>query len=325
MQYAYASVFLLSLILIPLYFRHVYKKKDEPWLLILFLCVATVNLGYTLVAVSNTVSFALFANKITYLGQVMVGPCMLMIVSKLCGYRPQKWVVALALTGAALMFALVCTTGYLDWYYTSATIEKVAGATVLYKEYGPLHPTNLIYVIFYFVTLLTVLCFSLKDHKGAAQKHAAIMLIVVLGNIAMWLVQKVIPWNFELLSITYVMSAGAFFGVWYMLQDYVLESAVPKYTVAEGERLATRITALSMEEKLTKVLSFVNDEDALAFREREILEMILASKKRKEIASELHLSENTVKTYTRTLYSKLGVTCREELYALLLQDDTKNA
>ena len=45
------------------------------------------------------------------------------------------------------MFAIICTTGYLDWYYTDATIESVAGSTVIRKEYGVLHPTNLIYVL----------------------------------------------------------------------------------------------------------------------------------------------------------------------------------
>ena len=57
----------------------------------------------------------------------------------------------------------------------------------------------------------------------------------------------------------------------------------------------------------------------LCTREREILEFILENKKRKEIAKELYLSENTIKTYTRTLYAKLGVTCREELFSLLLE------
>ena len=52
---------------------------------------------------------------------------------------------------------------------------------------------------------------------------------------------------------------------------------------------------------------------------REILELILKNKRRKEIANELCLSENTIKTYTRTLYSKLGVSSREELYALLIK------
>ena len=319
-QYAYGIIFLASLVLLPLYFSLVRKKQSEPWLFMLFICVAVVNLGYTLIAFSESVEFALFANKITYLGQVFVPLCMFVIISQLCGYTYSKWVRGILIGVAFLMFATVCTAGYVDWYYTGATIEKVAGATVLHKEYGVLHPTNLIYVILYFAAMLSVLGLSLKQKKGASQKHACIMLAIVLGNIAIWCVQKVIPWNFELLSIIYLMSALAFLFIWCMLQDYVHKRDIPKYTHAEQKQLGVQITALSKEDKLAKVLLFVKEDEPLAIREREILELILVNKKRKDIAAELHLSENTVKTYTRSLYSKLGVTCREELYALLLQN-----
>lgn len=320
MQYTYGTIFLLSLVLIPLYFLFVHKKQSEPWLLVLFICVSIVNLGYTLIAFSKTVSFALFANKIAYLGQVMMPLCMYMLISGLCGYRFRKWAVGALLGVAALMFLIVCTTGYLDWYYTEATIETVAGATVLCKEYGVLHPINLIYVILYFFAMVAVLCISLIQHKGAAQKHAYIMLAIVLGNIGLWCIQKVIPWSFELLSAIYLVSALSFLCIRLMLQDYIHKRDIPKFSHAEQKKLGVEITALSMEEKLAKVLLFVKEDDPLGIREREILEIILKNKKRKEIAEELHLSENTVKTYVRSLYSKLGVTCREELYALLLKN-----
>lgn len=320
MQYTYSIIFLLSLFLIPLYYMFVRKKQKEPWLFVLFICVSVVNLGYTLIAFSPTVEFALFSNKIVYLGQVMMPLCMFMIISTLCGYTYKKHFVGALIGAAVLMFAIVCTTGYLDWYYTSATIEKVSGATVLHKEYGILHPTNLIYVILYFVAMITVLGISLKQRKGASQKHACIMIAIVLGNVGLWCIQKIIPWNFELLSCIYLISAFAFLCICLMLQDYVHKRDIPKYTPAEQKRLGVQITALTMEAKLQKVLTFVKDDEPLVIRERQILELILGNKKRKDIASELHLSENTVKTYTRTLYSKLGVTCREELYALLLQN-----
>lgn len=319
MQYFYGSVFLVSLILIPLYFAFVRKKQNDPWLLVFFVCVSVVNLGYTLIAMSDTVELALLANKVAYLGQVLLPLCMLMLISKLCGCTYKAWFIGALLGAAAALFAIICTAGYLDWYYTSASIEKVAGATVLYKEYGVLHPINLIYVILYFIGMLAVLCFSLVNHKGASQKHAIGMLIIVLGNIIMWCVGKVIPWDVELLSITYLMSAGGFLAEWLMLQDYVLKRDIPRFTRAEQDRLAVGITSLSMEEKLSRVLHFVKEDDPLGIREREILEMILGNRRRKEIASDLHLSENTVKTYTRTLYSKLGVSSREELYSLLLE------
>lgn len=321
MQWTYGAIFLLSLVLLPLYFLFVRKKQSEPWLFVLFVCVAVVNLGYTLVAFSNTVEFALFANKITYLGQVCVPMCMFIIISKLCGYTYKKWVQYVLIGAAALMFATICTTGYLDWYYTGATIEKVAGATVLHKEYGVLHPTNLIYVISYFIAMISVLCVSLKQRKVASQKQACIMLAIVVGNVGLWCIQKIIPWQFELLSAIYPISAFAFLCVWLMLQDYVHKRDIPTYTPAEKEELAVQITTMTMEAKLAKVLTFVKEDAPLSIREREILEMVIAGKKRKEIADTMHLSENTVKTYTRTLYGKLGISCREELYELLLQNN----
>ena len=307
MQYIYGAVFLLSLLLIPLYFFILRKKQDEPWLFVFFVSVAVVNLGYTLIAFSETVELALFANKITYLGQVMIPLCMFMLISGLCGFTYNRWVAGALIGAAALMLAIVCTTGYLDWYYVSVTIEKVAGATVLNKEYGVLHPTNLIYVILYFVGILTVLTVSLVKRRGASQKHACIMLAVVVGIIAIWCIQKVIPWSFELLSVIYLMSALAFLFLWLMLQDYVLKRDIPKYTEAEREQLAVQITTMTMEVKLTRVLTFVKEESPLSVREREILEMIIAGTKRKEIAEAIHLSENTVKT--RSEERRVGKEC----------------
>ena len=320
MKYTYGVIFLLSLVLAPLYFALVRKKAKEPWLLIHFICVSIVNLGYTMIAFSQSVDFALFANVITYLGQVVMPLCMFMLIYKLCGYPRRRWLVGILVGLAVLMYAVILTTlTDLGWYYTGASIETVAGATVLKKEYGFLHQTNLIYVVLYFVAMLTVTLISIITRRSASQKNAIAVLIIVLGNIVMWCVGKVIPWEFELLSAIYVMSAGAFLTVWLMLQDYVHKRDIPKFTAAEQKRLSVGITALSMEEKLTKVLDVVKEGEPLGIREREILELILNNKRRKEIANELHLSENTVKTYTRSLYSKLGVSCREELYTLLLQ------
>ena len=145
------------------------------------------------------------------------------------------------------------------------------------------------------------------------------MLAIVVGNIGLWCIEKIIPWEFEALSAIYPISAFAFLYVWLMLQDYVHKRDIPTYTPAESEKLAVQITEMTMEAKLAKVLTFVKEDAPLSIREREILEMVIAGKKRKEIADALYLSENTVKTYTRTLYGKLGISCREELYELLLQ------
>ena len=316
MQWTYGALFLLSLSLLPLYFLFVRKKQNEPWLLFLFACVAVVNLGYTLIAFSNTVEFALFANKITYLGQVLIPLCMFMLISKLCGYTYKKWVIGVLIGAAVIMFAIVCTTGYLDWYYTSATIEKVDGATVLHKEYGVLHPINLIYVILYFVGMITVIGLSLGQHKSASQKHACGMLLIVLGNIAMWCFGKVIPWEVEFLSVTYLMSAGGFLIEWLMLQDYVHKNEVPSPVIVEEKAPIIIVDNMTRAEKIKTILASLPEDTVLSTRQMDILERILDYKSRKEIAVELHLSENTVKTHTGMLYKALGVSGRDEIYAM---------
>jgi DNA-binding CsgD family transcriptional regulator len=152
-------------------------------------------------------------------------------------------------------------------------------------------------------------------------KLAGFIAAIVCSNIVMWLFEKLVSWEYEFLSVMYIASEFLLLIVYWMMQDYVHKSDIQTYTKSEKERLAVQITTMTMEEKLTKVLTFVKEDNPLSMREREILEMVIAGKRRKEIADTMHLSENTVKTYTRTLYGKLNISCREELYELLLQNN----
>ena len=58
------------------------------------------------------------------------------------------------------------------------------------------------------------------------------------------------------------------------------------------------------------------DISMLSIREKEVLALLLEGKQRSEIASILFISENTVKKQITSIYSKLGVSSRNELFAL---------
>jgi DNA-binding CsgD family transcriptional regulator len=68
--------------------------------------------------------------------------------------------------------------------------------------------------------------------------------------------------------------------------------------------------------KKTKLL------DPLTEREGEVLKLILTGKSNREIADELYISENTVKTHARNIYSKYDVGSRAELISTLLKNQT---
>lgn len=74
----------------------------------------------------------------------------------------------------------------------------------------------------------------------------------------------------------------------------------------------------------TAILSKTEPLDPLTAREQEVLEWILSGRSNREIAASLFISESTVKTHARNIFSKYNVTSRAELISTLLrqQNDT---
>ncbi len=62
-----------------------------------------------------------------------------------------------------------------------------------------------------------------------------------------------------------------------------------------------------------------NNTDLLTEREKQIVSLVLKGRTYKLIAAELHLSENTVKTHIKNIYSKLGVKSKAELYNYIME------
>ncbi len=291
-------------------------RKKEFWLLLLYICVFITNVGYTLLSVSKTIEFALFANKIAYLGSVFLCMCMLMTIVKLCGFEFKKSLPITLLILGGLMFAIICTTGYLPLYYKEASIVFVDGAAKLEKDYGILHPVYLFYLVGYFIAMIITILHSVRAKKVGSPKHATLMAVIVFGNIAVWFVEKFIPWDFEFLSISYLFSEFVFLGLYWMMQDYVRIDLIP-VPDADSPKISSAVMMMTMDDKLKMIIERLPEGSILHYREREILEQILDNRKRKDIAESLYLSENTVKTYTRNLYNKIGVSNRDELYRLL--------
>ena len=317
MTIGYAITLVLAVGLLIAYIAMV--KTKEFWLTMLYICVSVVNLGYLLLSLADTVAFAVFGNDVAYFGSVFLCMCMFLTVIRLCGFEVKTVHVVTCVLLGVLMFAVVASSPMLPLYYKSVSIEKIDGATRLVKVYGVLHPVYTVYLLSYMFAMIGTIAHSVRKKKIGKPKLAGFLSAIVCGNIVVWLFEKLVRWEFEFLSVTYILSELLLLLVYWMMQDYVHISELHK-AVSAKEQLGTDVAAMPMQTKIERVLANVKSGETVSAREREILEFILNNRKRREIAEELHLSENTVKTYTRTLYSKLGVGCREELYALLLQN-----
>ncbi|MDD3704813.1 MAG: LuxR family transcriptional regulator [Clostridiaceae bacterium] len=72
----------------------------------------------------------------------------------------------------------------------------------------------------------------------------------------------------------------------------------------------------------TDIIIRVNTLDPLTVREQEVLQLILSGKANREIAVALNISESTVKTHVRNIFSKYDVSSRAELISTLLKNQT---
>ncbi len=87
-----------------------------------------------------------------------------------------------------------------------------------------------------------------------------------------------------------------------LLKDHIYLTAITEIPIQEQDRL---LVEFNIMEKLTQ-------------REGEIAALLIKGKTYRMIAGELHVSENTVKTHVKNIYSKVGVQSRTELMHLLL-------
>ncbi len=57
----------------------------------------------------------------------------------------------------------------------------------------------------------------------------------------------------------------------------------------------------------------------LSDREREVAQLVAKGKSNKQVARELHISANTVKTHLKTIYEHFGISSRKEVKAIVRQ------
>lgn len=69
----------------------------------------------------------------------------------------------------------------------------------------------------------------------------------------------------------------------------------------------------------TEIIHLTKALDPLTVREQELLKLILSGKSNREIAEALYISENTVKTHVRNIFSKYDVSSRVELISTVLK------
>ena len=289
---------------------YLFIKEKDRWFVILFASVFIVNIGYYLLAVSPTLSFALWANRIAYLGSVFLPISMLIIILDTVDIKYRKWLPYALCAIGGFVFLVAASPGILDIYYKEVSLVVVNGVSTLKKVYGPLHVVNLLYLLSIFTLIVTSIIYAITKKKIKSPIYSVILASAVFLNIGVWFIEQLVDIGFEILSISYIISEI------FLLAVNVL--------MAENEKLKTVSTVKEAPEKkeaLNATTSFSADsveiyldgQASLTQTERLIFDLYTTGKSTKEIMAEMNITENTLKFHNKNIYGKLGVSSRKQL------------
>lgn len=307
-------------------------RKKELAMLLLFVSVFVSNLGHFLISIAPSLNFALNANKIAYLGQVFLPLLLLKMILNLSNIQWKKKTLGILVIISVAVLLVTLTPGLFPCYYSHAYIETVKGVTRLVREYGPLHILYFIYLVAYFVIMLATIIYAAVKKKIVAKLHLTFLLCAVLCNIIIWFAEQLLPRWFEFLTVSYIMSELFILFLYGILQEFGIVkedgSIVIAHTAYKADAyLAGEIQegdepddhALFSEKQIEKICTHADVVAMFTDRELDVLKLLLTNKQRKEIADKLFVTESTIKKHTKSIYIKLNVANRYELYASLKQ------
>lgn len=309
----YGAAALLSLLLLVGCLLMV--RRNRTWFILLFSSVLVVNIGYTFLSVSTCLEMALWANRISYLGSVFLPFAMLMIILNLTNTRVNKWGPICLLALSVVVFLIAASPGILDIYYKEVSFRIVKGTAVLVKEYGPLHPIYLVYLLSSFITMVAVIVRASVKQTIDTAVHAIIVAIAVFVNIGVWFIEQISSIDFEFLSVSYIISELFLLGVHMVMKENQRLRELIKQKEEEALQAAMvpekpqRIDAVSDE----AMEIFAHGMEDLTPQERQIFDAYLLRTPTKEILATLNIKENTLKFHNKNLYGKLGVSSRKQL------------
>lgn len=306
----YAASVAVSVVLLACYCLFI--RPRDPWFVLMLSAICVVNTGYLLLSLSTTLPQALNANRLSYLGSAMLPLCLLMIVMNVCGLRRMRGLVTGLSVLALIIFLVAASPGYLDIYYSHVDIATVGGITVLRKEYGPWHSLYLFYLLGYFGATLATLLYARRKKTAMSPIHAALLFLALTVNILVWLVEQLVHTDFELLSVSYIISGLFLLLLYFMLQHFPTAAPAP-------EPVPEQPPVPAVDDQLRRRRDYLYGHLAdLTPAERTVYDLFVQGRTTPQILEELHITQNTLKYHSRNIFGKLDVASRKELRELAL-------
>ncbi|MBE5865565.1 MAG: HD domain-containing protein [Lachnospiraceae bacterium] len=179
-------------------------KKANYYFTICGMLMTLDCIGYLSLALSQTLSEAVLANKICYLGGCFLPPVMLSAICAVCNYQLPTWIRNLIYSYSFFVYAMILTTGVNEFYYTEVYLDSFGDATVLGHTYGVGHIFFYINLYGHMIIQIIYLAYNLYKKYTVSRKNLWVLVMLEASNTVLFLLSRMLDSSFEIMPLTYV-------------------------------------------------------------------------------------------------------------------------
>ena len=326
----YLGTFLISIILMLVYL-FLWHKHFGLHMTLIFVLVPVTNLGYALLAYAQTTEAALTANKLAYLGGCYLQLIFMLAVLAFCKHEVNRWVRTGLTALSTIVYLSALTIGSQPYFYKSVTFERVDGAPVFHKVYGPMHTVFIALVVGYFAFGVGTIIYAYLNKNQVSRKTIYLLslteivgMISFFGGRALYDRVEFLPAAYDFALIVYLIIARHI--NLYDITDTAIDSLVQTGETGLASfdskhcYLGSNETAKQIFPELEE-LTVDRPMTENAFMERTVRPWIDAFDA-DETASEVHFARGD-RSYLITI-TRLYTGRRASGYQLFIRDDTRN-
>lgn len=203
------SIYTLSFILSFCYLYimiTVFRNRISVHFPMLFACILITNFGYLQMTGSDTLKMALAANQTIYLGSSFTPIFLFFCIADLVNEKLSVWLRTLLIVFGSAIFFIASSPEAGGLYYKSLTLVNSNGATLLVKEYGPLHMLYIADLVFSTAGGCYLIIKSLFRRRVVSYKNSILTMVAVTISILFYGIEKLSGLNIPLIPIGYMIA-----------------------------------------------------------------------------------------------------------------------
>lgn len=184
-------------------------KKLNHYSVVVQLMMTIANGGYLALALAKNISEAALANKLCYLGGCFLPPLWLMLICTICNYRLPR-ILKICMYGYSfIVYSMVLSIGYSNFYYEDMFLEQYKDATVLGHTYGPGHAFFYVILYGYMIIQIAMLIYTMQKKKAVSRKNLWALIIMELVNVLSFVLSRWLVSAVEIMPFMYAMDTMA--------------------------------------------------------------------------------------------------------------------